>query len=788
MTNFIFLKRMTRGFASVMMTAATSASRLKALILCLTVLLAPLKMTGQDFEFGGTQYADFDDALAAAEAASGGTIKLLASSTYSYSDIIPLSISSANITIDLDGYTLDVENTAGTGFIVSGVSVALTGAGAFNVKGTDIGLSVNSGTVTVTNVESFGYGVYAYNGSNVTVRGSVTAYAEGVWADNATVNVQGDVLGIHGVKAEAGSIVTVGGNVTGDSYYGVFAETGAKVYVTGTVAGASGAVNVSNLITAVTTPNQTLPAPYDGYYWDEYTDNKSYVYKRQGAITPPVAVCEYGGVQYADFDAALAAAQVASGGTIKLLATSTYTYSNATALTVTTPVTIDLNGYTLNVENTGGDGLYVNSGSVALTGSGAFNVKGYSGLKAVNGTATVTNAEGTDVVFGFGVHATNNSSVTVRGNATGIYCGVHATGATVNVQGNVSGNLGVGADSGGVVTVAGNVTGIIGYGASVSTGGKVYVAGTIAGVAGAANFSLTATSQTLAAPHDDYYWDVYTDNTSYVYKRQGAIPVSPQPPAGTAPRITGPASMKLKVDYAATSTAAFTVAGSPSPSVTRLSGDSRITWNASTHCLDIAPGLEAGEYPVELRASNSIGSFTFTFTLTVERKVYYVGVALSYAGGKVEATTAGDNPWLAVEGSEVTLTATPDAGYRLDTLYAVDYNNPRRPVPLTGSGLTRTFTMPAHHITVVAVFRLTGVSVEDIGDNRGMKVYLQDGILYISGAAQGSMLRVYNITGALIYQGVADGSETHGLQIRASNFASGVYIVTDGMATIKVMN
>jgi len=50
------------------------------------------------------------------------------------------------------------------------------------------------------------------------------------------------------------------------------------------------------------------------------------------------------------------------------------------------------------------------------------------------------------------------------------------------------------------------------------------------------------------------------------------------------------------------------------------------------------------------------------------------------------------------------------------------------------------------------------------------------------------MPRGSNITGALIYQVVADGSETHGLQIRAGNFARGVYIVTDGMASVKVVN
>jgi len=82
----------------------------------------------------------------------------------------------------------------------------------------------------------------------------------------------------------------------------------------------------------------------------------------------------------------------------------------------------------------------------------------------------------------------------------------------------------------------------------------------------------------------------------------------------------GQPAMSLKKGYAATSTAAFTVTGTPEPTVTKTSGDGKITWNNSMKRLDIAAGLEKGTYPVVLTATNSAGNATFTFTLTVTDK------------------------------------------------------------------------------------------------------------------------------------------------------------------------
>jgi hypothetical protein len=90
--------------------------------------------------------------------------------------------------------------------------------------------------------------------------------------------------------------------------------------------------------------------------------------------------------------------------------------------------------------------------------------------------------------------------------------------------------------------------------------------------------------------------------------------------AGTAPAITGAPAMTLTQGYAATSSEAFTITGTPDPTVTKESGNAAITWNAATLKLDIAAGLSTGTYPVTLRAANGVApDATHTFTLTVDK-------------------------------------------------------------------------------------------------------------------------------------------------------------------------
>ena len=248
------------------------------------------------------------------------------------------------------------------------------------------------------------------------------------------------------------------------------------------------------------------------------------------------------------------------------------------------------------------------------------------------------------------------------------------------------------------------------------------------------------------------------------------------------PRINGSTSMQLDKGYTATSTEAFTITGTTPVTVIKLSGDERITWNNTTKKLDIAAGLPIGVYEVRLQASNEVSSFTFTFTLTVAERVYYIGVALSYEGGRIEAIT--NTPYLAVEGETVTLIITPDEGYELVSIYVVDYNNAKVIIPLSGTGLTRTFIMPAHHITVVAVFMpVTRTGNEQSIINTGqLKAWTVNGVLHVSGQTAGMPLNVYNLNGAPVFQGIAAGEKMDVVLP-----GRGVYIVTDGNQSVKVM-
>ena len=90
------------------------------------------------------------------------------------------------------------------------------------------------------------------------------------------------------------------------------------------------------------------------------------------------------------------------------------------------------------------------------------------------------------------------------------------------------------------------------------------------------------------------------------------------PGYGTAPNITGPTTLTLTQGYSATSTGAYTITGSAPVTVTKTSGDDKITWNNATKKLDIAAGLAAGSYPVTLSAINgAVPDAILNFTLTV---------------------------------------------------------------------------------------------------------------------------------------------------------------------------
>lgn len=105
------------------------------------------------------------------------------------------------------------------------------------------------------------------------------------------------------------------------------------------------------------------------------------------------------------------------------------------------------------------------------------------------------------------------------------------------------------------------------------------------------------------------------------------------------------------------------------------------------------------------------GKATWTVTITAEdgstTNTYTINfsklrtLTIDYDDQKGSVTADHDS---AVEGTDVTLTIDPEAGYELKSISACKTGDADTKVTLTGSGDTRTLTMPSYDVTVTAVF------------------------------------------------------------------------------------
>lgn len=200
---------------------------------------------------------------------------------------------------------------------------------------------------------------------------------------------------------------------------------------------------------------------------------------------PDDKVCEIGSTQYATVQDAVDSA--GHTATIKLLKS----FTSLRGIVVDNKnITFDLDGETLDIVTTDYQGLRVIDGSVALTGSGAFNVTGrVYGVWANNGSATVTNASASETdtsasASGTGVYAMGGSTVTVSENAYGAAYGVWAatTANTVTVNGsvaNAASQKGAIHSNGARVVVKGGVESLQGYGIYTADAGNITVEGSV---------------------------------------------------------------------------------------------------------------------------------------------------------------------------------------------------------------------------------------------------------------------------------------------------------------------
>ncbi len=226
-------------------------------------------------------------------------------------------------------------------------------------------------------------------------------------------------------------------------------------------------------------------------------------------------VCEIvGGLQYDTLDEALAAVPDNTAATIRLLQTVNYT----STLTIygSKKITLDLNGFDLNVTADSGAALDVGYGGSLTTtdtgagADGAMNLQGVtqgiiahsSGRVDMTGDVTAT-GDTENHENGTGVEASGSGvSVTVHGSVSGDICGVSADySARVSVSGSVTAhNMAVTAAAGGQVQVGGDAH-CSGTGVSAETNGTVSIAGTVTvdGSGGAGIIASSGSNVTVGA-------------------------------------------------------------------------------------------------------------------------------------------------------------------------------------------------------------------------------------------------------------------------------------------------
>jgi len=74
------------------------------------------------------------------------------------------------------------------------------------------------------------------------------------------------------------------------------------------------------------------------------------------------------------------------------------------------------------------------------------------------------------------------------------------------------------------------------------------------------------------------------------------------------------------------------------------------------------------------------------------------------------------------------------------------------------------------------------VGNENIPQLKPLKAWIQNAMLHVSGLTAGKLWSVCNVSGVLVYQGIANGE-----QADIPLFVRGVYFVQSGNKTVKVV-
>ncbi|MDR1981773.1 MAG: C10 family peptidase [Tannerellaceae bacterium] len=125
-------------------------------------------------------------------------------------------------------------------------------------------------------------------------------------------------------------------------------------------------------------------------------------------------------------------------------------------------------------------------------------------------------------------------------------------------------------------------------------------------------------------------------------------------------------------------------------------------------------------------------------------------------------------------GTFVTLTIAPATGYELATISAYRTDTRETAVALTGSGNTRTFTMPAYGVTVTATFKKTQAQLDEEAV-AAAKAAVEGGTYQIAQATanEGTSVTTWLVNTLNVLFG-----QSHEVQFRSATFATGDVTVT----------
>ena len=128
------------------------------------------------------------------------------------------------------------------------------------------------------------------------------------------------------------------------------------------------------------------------------------------------------------------------------------------------------------------------------------------------------------------------------------------------------------------------------------------------------------------------------------------------------------------------------------------SGSWSTTYDTSCSAFNVTNGGTL-YFKVEPYFSGNMGTYLLAVNITRVPITYNISIG-TFANGSVST-----NKTTAAQGETVTLTISPASCYELESILATG-------VALNGTGNTRTFTMPAHDVTVTATFKKTQACID----------------------------------------------------------------------------